>query len=122
MPHPKGLSKTGGRSPGTPNNETDAIAQKLAILGCDPIEGLAQIAMNSETMPELKVPCLADLGQYIYPKRKAADVLPESEGITTQVEFVGEPKNDFLNDSRPSLSRNISARADDLGNSKLLDS
>lgn len=39
--------KTGGRIAGTPNKVTRQIVDKLEALGCDPIEGMAHIAMDS---------------------------------------------------------------------------
>jgi hypothetical protein len=77
MPRPKGLPKTGGRVRGTPNKTTQSVIEKLDELGCDPIEGLAAIAMNTNTAPELKVRCYSELAQYAYPKRKAVDVSVE---------------------------------------------
>jgi hypothetical protein len=74
MPRPKGLPKTGGRRLGTPNKRTDELAAKLLELGCDPIEGLARIALADETPLELKVRCNSELAQYVHPKRKSADL------------------------------------------------
>jgi hypothetical protein len=74
MPRPKGLPKTGGRVRGTPNKTTQSVTEKLHELGCDPIEGLAAIAMNTNTAPKLKFRCYSELAQYAYPKRKAVDV------------------------------------------------
>ena len=73
MARPKGLPKTGGRQRGTPNRKTHELAEKLEALGCDPIEGMARIAMAAETAPELKVRCYAELAQYIHAKRKAVE-------------------------------------------------
>jgi len=42
-------------------------------MGCDPIEGLARIALDPEIRPELRVRCFAELAQYVYPKRKAVE-------------------------------------------------
>jgi hypothetical protein len=77
MPRPKGLPKTGGRARGTPNKTSRSVIEKLAELGCDPIEGLAAIAMSTNTAPELKVRCYSELAQYAYPKRKAVDLSVE---------------------------------------------
>lgn len=38
--------KTGGRALGTPNKKTVELAQRLADIGCDPVEGMAVIAMD----------------------------------------------------------------------------
>lgn len=89
MPRPKGLPKTGGRIRGTPNRKTELVAKKLAKLGCDPIEGLALIALDPETKVELKVRCLSELAQYVYPKRKAVDIVsPEDSNMTVKVEHI----------------------------------
>ena len=61
-------------------------------MGCDPIEGLAKIAMDPATKPELKVRCFAELAQYVYPKRKAVDLaLNEGDGYKVVVEYIGRP-------------------------------
>jgi hypothetical protein len=43
--------KTGGRKKGVPNRKTEEIADKLARLRCDPIEGMAHIATGNITCP-----------------------------------------------------------------------
>ena len=48
--------RRGGRQKGTPNKKTAAIAERLERLGCDPIEGMAKIALGD-------VPCLACKGE-----------------------------------------------------------
>ncbi len=90
MPRPRGIAKTGGRQRGTPNRKTHELAEKLEKLGCDPIAGLAQIAMAPDTAPELKVRCYAELAQYLHAKRKAVE--HDSDGrqeINVIVERVG---------------------------------
>lgn len=77
--------KTGGRKKGTPNRRTQEIAEKLAVLGCDPIEGLARIAMDEESSPELRGRMFAELAQYVAPKRKAIE---HSGGAGEPVRFV----------------------------------
>jgi len=90
MARPKGLPKTGGRVSGTPNRITEALAQKLEKLGCDPIEGIAKIALDPLTTADLKVRCFAELAQYIYPKRKAVDfALDGSSGLKVVIEHIG---------------------------------
>jgi len=66
--------KTGGRAVGTPNRKTQEISALLDSLGCDPIEGMAQIAMNEAHTPELRGRMYAELAQYVYPKRKAVEI------------------------------------------------
>ena len=90
MPRPKGLPKTGGRKPGTPNRNSQALIDRLEALGCDPIESLATIALDPATKPDLKVRCLAELAQYVYPKRKAVDFARgESRDVKVVVEYIG---------------------------------
>ena len=74
MSRPKGLAKTGGRTKGTPNKKSEELLRKLEKLGCEPIEGLATIALAPDTKPDLKVRCYAELAQYVYPKGKAVDL------------------------------------------------
>jgi hypothetical protein len=91
MARPKGLAKTGGRQPGTPNKKTHELVVKLERLGCDPIAGLAQFAMDSETSRELRVRCYTELAQYVHPKRKAMELGPGKDGepLKIVVERVG---------------------------------
>lgn len=63
----------GGRKKGTPNKVTADIQAKLAALGCDPIEGMAILAMNMENTPELRGKMYSELAQYVAPKRKAVE-------------------------------------------------
>jgi len=82
MPRRKGLPKTGGRAKGTPNRRTQNIMEKLEVLGCDPIAGLAHIAMNKKQKPggrkdvpvELRTQMYKELAQYVARKRKAAEI------------------------------------------------
>jgi hypothetical protein len=70
----KGHKKQGGRQKGSGNKINMAVAQRLAELGCDPIEGLARMAMDKDTPRELKFRCNAELAQYVQPKRRAVEV------------------------------------------------
>lgn len=45
--------KTGGRVAGTPNKRTMEVMERLESLGCDPIEGMAKIAMDRRP-PEIE--------------------------------------------------------------------
>lgn len=91
MARPKGIAKTGGRQLGTPNRKTHELAEKLQALGCDPIEGLARLAMEEKTAPELRVRCYAELAQYVHPKRKAVELgsAKDGEPLKIVVERVG---------------------------------
>lgn len=70
--------KTGGGTAGTPNRRTAEVAERLAALGCDPIEGMARLAMDESVAPELRGRMFAELAQYVAPKRKALDVASAS--------------------------------------------
>lgn len=65
--------KTGGRKKGTPNKRTQEIQDRLAELNCDPVEGMAKLAMDPENSPELRGRMYSELAQYVYPKRKAIE-------------------------------------------------
>jgi len=69
--------KTGGRRAGTPNRRTAQLTERLAELGCDPLEGLARIAADPTTESSLRVRIYADLLPFVYPKRKAVELAAE---------------------------------------------
>jgi hypothetical protein len=62
-----------GRAKGTPNKITQDVQEKLAALGCDPIMGMARIALDEENSIELRAKMLAELANYVLPKRKAVE-------------------------------------------------
>ena len=66
--------KTGGRAAGTQNKRTQEAAQILEELGCNPIRGMAEIAMSESHPVELRARMLLELAHYVYPKRKTVDV------------------------------------------------
>ena len=62
-----------GRPKGSRTKQQLQVEERLRELGCDPIEGMARIAMD-ETMPiEVRVRMYAELAQYIAPKRRAIE-------------------------------------------------
>ncbi|MDN3987022.1 hypothetical protein [Zwartia vadi] len=65
--------KTGGRLLGTPNKKTVEIKDRLASMGCDPIQGMADLAMDANNTAELRGRMYAELAQYVAPKRKAVE-------------------------------------------------
>lgn len=72
---PKGV-KYGGRTKGTPNKNTSDIQAKLDALGCDPIQGMAEIAAEARLTGDLNLAgtMYKELAQYVAPKRKAVEV------------------------------------------------
>ena len=77
--------KTGGRTAGTPNHKTQVIAELPGSLGCDPIEGMARIAMDERNRAELLGRMFAQLAQYIHPKRKAVEHSGDSSAPAFQL-------------------------------------
>jgi hypothetical protein len=47
-------------------------------LGCDPIEGLARIAMDANNSVEIRLRAYSELAPYIAARRKAVDMHVES--------------------------------------------
>jgi hypothetical protein len=89
---PPGLPKTGGRQRGTPNKATLTIAEKLEALGCDPIEGMARIAMDKKISPETRGRYYSELAQYLYPKRKPVDISIEQPTVTNVITNLDSPQ------------------------------
>ncbi len=85
-------AKTGGREKGTPNKKTQAVIDKLAALDCDPIEGMARIALDDQNSPELRGRMFSELAQYIAPKRKAIEHSGEGGEPVTFVMNLGGKK------------------------------
>ena len=65
--------KTGGRARGTPNRRTQEAAQILDELGCNPVRGMAEIAVSESNPIEFRARMFMELAHYVYPKRKAVD-------------------------------------------------
>jgi hypothetical protein len=72
-PGPAPGNRGGGRQKGTPNKDTRDVLAHLAALGCDPIAGMAQIAMCN-------VPCLNCKGSGEASYRDGKTVPDGSEG------------------------------------------
>ena len=62
-----------GRAKGTPNLRTTEIMERLAALNCDPITGMALIALDESNTAELRARMFAELAQYVAPKRKSVE-------------------------------------------------
>lgn len=72
--------KTGGRTAGTPNKRTAEVTERLDALGCDPIEGMARLAMDAANPAELRGRMFSELAQYVAPKRKAIEHTAAGDG------------------------------------------
>jgi hypothetical protein len=65
--------RRGGRQQGTPNKLTQALTERLAALGYNPIEGMARIPMEESQRRALRAGMYRELAQYVAPKRKALE-------------------------------------------------
>jgi hypothetical protein len=74
--------RRGGWQKGTPNKCTRAVSGTLKALGCDPIEGMAQLAMDEGADRSLRFQAFKELAQYIHPKRKAIEISGENDKPT----------------------------------------
>lgn len=72
-----------GRPAGSKNKRSQEIEDRLEDLGVDPIEGMAMIAADPNSTPELKLQCYKELAQYVAPKRKAIDMTTTHAGEMT---------------------------------------
>lgn len=91
--------KTGGRVAGTPNRRTQDVIERLAALNCDPIEGMARIAIDEANAPELRGRMFAELASYVAPKRKAVEHSAEDGSASVSVSWMS--REDVRSSSRP---------------------
>lgn len=82
MARPKGTKNpNAGRKKGTPNKDKQALRERLAAMGCDPIDGMAKIAQ--EAMSEKDYPLAGnmfkELARYTYPALKAIELSSNPE-------------------------------------------
>lgn len=96
--------KTGGRTKGTPNKATADLVERLTALDCDPIEGMAQIAMDMANPPELRGRMYAELAQYVFPKRRAVETRVD-DGPKVIFQIGTEPQPSILPSTLPSIDR-----------------
>jgi hypothetical protein len=78
-----------GRPKGVPNKLTSDVADRLAKLKCDPITGMARIAMNKRNPIEIRGRMYAELAQYIAPKRKALEHSADAGTIEALLARIG---------------------------------
>ena len=58
-----------------------AIAERLEVLGCNPVEGMARIAMDETAEINIRAPMYKELAQYVASKRKAVEVEGSAGGL-----------------------------------------
>jgi hypothetical protein len=97
--------KTGGRTAGTPNRKTKEVAELLRSLDCNPIEGMARIALDETNTPELRGKMYAELAPYLYAKRKALELSSEDGPVQLQVSWqTGPPASSETAETSDSLA------------------
>ncbi len=79
-----------GRTKGTPNRATTDVQATLAALDCNPIEGMARIAMDLANAPELRGRMFAELAGYVAAKRKPIE---HTGDLTTSI--LGAPTIEY---------------------------
>ncbi len=75
-----------GRPMGSKNKLTLAVTDRLEALGCDPIEGMAMIAMDEGAELSIRAQMYKELAQYVAPKRKAVEM--QAEGQLSLVDVI----------------------------------
>ena len=90
--------KTGGRQAGTPNKRTSELVERLEALDCDPIAGMAKIAMDISNPPELRGRMYAELAGYVFPKRKAVEMkADEGPSVIFHLHTEASPNDAYTN-------------------------
>jgi len=89
---PKGLPKTGGRKPGIRNRDIASIWEMLDELKCDPLRGLAEIAIDPTVDKKLRARCYSDIGQYVYARRQSV-AITDANGDNLPIVHVVLPDN-----------------------------
>ncbi len=87
--------RIGGRQKGTPNKATADISARLEALGCDPIAGMARLALDEANSPELRGKMFSELAQYVAPKRKAIEHSAEPGTVAGFVVY-GVPESEDM--------------------------
>lgn len=82
-----------GRKNGSKARKTICVQEKLEKLGCDPIEGMVEIAREAMAKEDytLAASMFKELAQYVAPKRKAVEISGDQENpIQTVSKIVRE--------------------------------
>ena len=73
MPFQKGHPRYGGKKLKSKNKLTRDVAGLLDSIQCNPIEGLALLAMNAEMEPTVRAYCYGRLARLVAPELKAIE-------------------------------------------------
>lgn len=68
-----------GRPKGSQNKNRLDVQARLDALGCDPVTGLATIAMDPANTPKLQAYCYSELLSYVAAKKKAVELSGDEE-------------------------------------------
>jgi hypothetical protein len=66
--------------------QPETVAERLRLLNCDPIVGMAKLAQDEALPAVLRARMFAELATYIAPRRKATD-LTGAEGKPLHMDF-----------------------------------
>lgn len=99
MPFEKGQPRpaNSGRKPGSRNKINRDVAERLAELRCDLVEGLVTIAQDVSAPVAVRARCYAELLEYVSPKLSRHEVVGPIgvggavEPIKLQVEYINKP-------------------------------
>jgi len=108
---PPGLPKTGGRQPGTPNKSTVELRDKLAQLGCDPLQGLVEIASDPKTPSSCKLQAYAILMPYAY-SRLGIVASPSAGAPRERIDITPEEALNIAQELVKALSSSVSSKPD----------
>jgi hypothetical protein len=84
------VQKVGSKVAKTRLNET--ILEKLTRLGCDPIVGMAEIAMDKQNSVDTRLRAFSELASYAYPKQRSVEF--KGDGPKQQVFVVAIPQQE----------------------------
>lgn len=70
------LTKTGGRKAGTPNKKTNDVIELInkQYPGFNPVLSMIKISQDENVDVNIRVSCLKEVSNYMFPKRKAIEV------------------------------------------------
>jgi hypothetical protein len=75
-----------GRPKGSKNKNTIEAIEILEKKGMNPLEVMADMAMDENVSESVRARLLCELASYIYPKRKAVEISgPDDEALTVKI-------------------------------------
>ena len=74
MKFEKGRAKTGGRQKGSVNKNSLNARELLDRLGCNPLQGLAEIASDQDNSVEIRTRAFAELARYVAPQLRSTEI------------------------------------------------